>query len=395
MASYLPPSEPPGCPNWDAPNTEDLDDAHAAGIRTRRGFHPSPRPTPTRAPAPVADEPDLDVIPESCPAGGEVEAETPPPAPTPPSSQKGAQAFEGWESGSKEDIANRRLKLAEAVYLHKAYDCPHGKVTLRWRAVVGQLKSNNSKLFALMKGPESSSYVGVRTYWDAMYGEWKAKDDLGSKTSGACEDHAEFDVQMENIRKAHIGGEGKIKKRSRNSYGIGGSREEALAQVNRVLAGSLRGQAAVAAEMVREQIELGDVDDNGVVTPVPAPEEGPPAKRQTRGKGRSSSMHQSVSLWSEAAATRAEVERENIRLQRETLQQRNEEAAAMRANTEKLFDMIERDRAERERERERERAERAAREERERAREDARAEREAKQSELTIAMLMKFAEKLA
>ena len=390
MASYLPPSEPPGCPTWDAPNTEDLDDAHTAGIRTRRGFHPSPLPTPTRAPAPVADEPDLDVIPESCPAGGEVEAETPLPAPTPPSSQKGAQTFEGWESGSKEDIANRRLKLAEAVYLHKAYDCPHGTVTLSWRAVVGQLKSNNSKLFALMKGPESTSYVGVRTYWDALYGEWKAKDDLGSKTSGASEDHAEFEVQMENIKKAHTGGEGQIKKRSRNSYGIGGSREEALAHVNRVLAGSLRGQAAVAAETVREQIEHGDVDDNGVVTPVTAPEEGPPAKRQTRGKGRVSSMHQSASVWSEAAATRAEVDRENIRLQREQIQQRNEETAAMRANTDRMFEMIERDRAER-----------AAREERERAREDARAEREAKrdelqarQNELLNAMLMKVVEKL-
>ena len=134
----------------------------------------------------------------------------------------------------------------------------------------------------------------------------------------------------------------------------------------------------------------GDVDDNGVVTTVTAPEEGPPAKRQTRGKGRVSSMHQSASVWSEAAATRAEVDRENIRLQREQIQQRNEETAAMRANTDRMFEMIERDRAER-----------AAREERERAREDARAEREAKrdelqarQNELLNAMLMKVVEKL-
>ena len=72
--------------------------------------------------------------------------------------------------------------MAEAVYLHKAYGCPHNIKTLRWRAVVGQLKSNNSKLFALMKGPESSSYVGVCTYWELMYAEWKARDDLSNNT---------------------------------------------------------------------------------------------------------------------------------------------------------------------------------------------------------------------
>ena len=272
MASYLPPSEPPGCPNWDAPNTEDLDDAHAAGIRTRRGFHPSPRPTPTRAPAPVAEEPDLDVIPESCPAGGGVEAETPPPAPTPPpSSEKGS--FTGWESGSTEEVDARRLKLADAVYTHKAYDCPHGHTAKRWKAVVGELKSNNSKLFAQMKGPESKSYLGVQSYWTLMYAEWCARDDLGAKTSGAREDHNNFDKQMENIRKAHKGGEGKEgTKRSRNSYGIGGTREEALAKLNQVIAGSIRGQAAVAAENVRRQIEDGEVDENGVVNPGTAPE---------------------------------------------------------------------------------------------------------------------------
>ena len=409
MASYLPPSEPPGCPNWDAPSTEDLEDAHAAGIRTRRGFHPSPRPTPTRAPAPVAVEPDLDVIPESCPAGGEVEAETPPRAPTPPpaltppASEKTGQVFTGWECGSKEEVAQRRLKLADAVYAHKAYDCPHGTKTKRWKSVVEELKSNNSILFAQMRGPESASHVGVLNYWNTMYAEWCARDDLGAKTSGAREDHDEFDQQMENIRKAHKGGEGKAgNKRSRNSYGIGGTREEALAKLNQVIAGSIRGQAAVAAENVRRQIEDCEVDDNGVVNPGTVPEKEPPAKRKSRGQGRASSLHQSASLFSEAAEKRAEVDRQRITLERAALASRNEEAAAMRANTERLFEMFaEQQRRADEREA-RERAERVAREERDReerlaaqAREAARAEREAKREEALTAMLMKVVEKMA
>ena len=228
--------------------------------------------------------------------------------------------FAVWES---------RLKLAEAVYLHKAYDCPHDTKTLRWRAVVGQLKSNNSNLFALMQGPELFSYVGVHAFWELMYADWKARDDLGSKMSGAYEDHDEFHVQMENIRKARVDGEGqKGNKRSRNSYGIGGSREEALAKVNQVLAGSVRGQAATAEDSSRRQIEHGEVDDNGVFNPVTAPGKPPPADRQTDGKGRTSSLHQSASVFSEAAGKRAQVDRERIELDREALQGRGAQASS-------------------------------------------------------------------
>ena len=68
MAGYLPDSEPPGCPDWDSPNMNELDDQYLNMRCTRRRSYanPSPQPTPPRRVGVAAAEAlDLDTIPET------------------------------------------------------------------------------------------------------------------------------------------------------------------------------------------------------------------------------------------------------------------------------------------------------------------------------------------
>ena len=140
-------------------------------------------------------------------------------------------------------------------------------------------------------------HVSVMKYEHQVRGR-KARDASGAITSGATEDHTEFDVQMESIRSAHANGDGQIKL-SRNSFGIGGTRAEGIAKMNEVLAGSVRSRAAVAVKSVWQQIKHRDMDEHGIVTPVTMPDDKTPAKRKSRGKGRTASMHQPASIFSQ------------------------------------------------------------------------------------------------
>lgn len=320
-------------PPWTQPSTQDLDDQHAEaqGIRTRRNSYRSPYASPVRPPRPPgagaqASSPDLDVIPET---EAQIPEAQPPVDPEDEDASQSPIAMGNgrrdrtpfsWTDGGDEKLNDRNLKLAQGVLEAKAYDCPHGTMEARWRQVVAYLKSNNSRLFALLEGEDTTSWRRVRMYWagdtkkcsDGLYLEWERAMRRRANTSGAAENHTEFDDVMENIKKAIRDGAGRQTKKRKNSYGVD---DDTVFRINRALSGSL-GDTTFHAAGVRTVQEIqraqnqGTIRD-GVVQPEPEREPQAPEERKRRGK-KSMGVGEIVDSLKASATAQAEVQKLEI-----------------------------------------------------------------------------------
>ena len=210
---YVPPTRAPIMSNGGLPNTQDLDEVAALGVKTRRNQYPSPHasphPSPTqrgsdgateggaraeravRIPETLQEEDayDTDETRDNFPEGQlppDPPLEGAPAAPaatatggttsnvrvahtvdaTAPSNTGGGTSasesppqirtstdagHDKFTWGVRDERFQREIKLANAVHACLAYDCPRGKTADRWREVIDYLKKDNAPLFILLR----------------------------------------------------------------------------------------------------------------------------------------------------------------------------------------------------------------------------------------------------
>ena len=329
--------------------TQDPDDMYVddPGVSTRRRTYrspyASPAPSPAKRPrvsaAQQASSPDLDVVPETGAAMDEaqppVEPEDEDASESPLAPGRGGRpAPFTWTDGGDVKLYSRNLKLALGVFEAKAYDCPHGTMEARWRQVVAYLKSNNSRLFALLEAEDTTSWRRVRTYWagdpkknsDGLFLEWDRAMTRRANTSGAAEDYTEFDKAMENIKKAIRDGAGKLIPKRKNSFGVDNG---TLHRINLALSGSLGDDTTAHAAATRTAEEIlragneGRIRD-GVVQPEPEPEPQAPAAAERKRRGKQSiGTRDIVDELNAGAKMQAEVEIARIQAEKEARQETN------------------------------------------------------------------------
>ena len=321
-------------PPWTQPSTQDLDDQHAEaqGVRTRRNSYRSPYASPVRPPrtsgaGAQASSPDLEVIPETEAQIPEAQPPVDPEdedaseSPIAMGNNRRVRSF-SWTDGGDDKLYARNLKLAHGVLEAKAYDCPHGTMEARWRQVVAYLKSNDSRLFALLAGAEdATSWRRVRVYWagdskkgiEGLFAEWNRATVRGANTSGAAEDHTEFDNVMENIKKAIRDGLGKQPKKRKNSFLVD---DGTMINIQHALDGSLGDTTTMHAAATKTVAQIQRAGDDGrirdgVVQPEPEPEPQPPAERKRRGK-QSMGSREFIADLTASATAQAEVQKLEI-----------------------------------------------------------------------------------
>ena len=347
MAGYLSDSEPPGCPDWDAPNTNELDDQYLNMRCTRRRSYanPSPQPTPPRrVGVPAADAPDLETIPETV-VDAPVDASPEEPEAAEEEVHQPLDTDMGefrWDAGGPEDLYKRQLALAEAVFERRAYDCPHGSKAPRFRNVVSDLRKNGeSVLFAKMS---SEAHNRVANYWKIMEEAWTAGERRERNTSGAHGRNNPFDKKLQDIQDAKRDGVGqklddifpdtvRKGKRSRASYGCANV-PDALENINRALDTSLRGKAAVVASDVANQLrqaeETGTAAD-GVITPAPKTNDAGDVETKGRGRGKAAEMRGMLASLSNSIASREAESKQQANLRAEELTVMREQQRDMMA----------------------------------------------------------------